>query len=96
MTEVERLLLAETRLLTLTGPGGSAKTRLTLRVAAGVIEEFADGVWLVEVARSPTRMDVPRYLWLLPTSWLWSFLVGVLLRMAVELQLFEKVGTIER
>ena len=43
-------LLASTRLLTLIGPGGTGKTRLSLRLAAEQLSEFKDGVWLVELA----------------------------------------------
>ena len=43
-------LLKQTRLLTLTGSGGSGKTRLAMQVAGDVIDEFANGVWLIELA----------------------------------------------
>jgi predicted ATPase len=47
--EVKREL-ATTRILTLTGVGGSGKTRLALEVARDLIEAYPDGVWLVEFA----------------------------------------------
>lgn len=43
-------LLATAHLLTLTGPGGTGKTRLELQLAAEHLESFPDGVWLVELA----------------------------------------------
>jgi predicted ATPase len=43
-------LLSEARLVTLTGAGGSGKTRLALQVAAELVEEFKDGVWWVSLA----------------------------------------------
>ncbi len=44
-------LLDQYRLVTVTGPGGSGKTRLAGQVAEQVAGRFADGVWLAELAR---------------------------------------------
>src|SRR4029450_12842413 len=45
-----RKQLAETRLLTLLGIAGLGKSRLSLQVAAEVLDEYPDGVWFVELA----------------------------------------------
>ncbi len=50
--EIDQLLrlLADVRLLTLTGAGGCGKTRLALEVAARALPRHPGGVWLVELA----------------------------------------------
>ena len=48
-------LLAANRIVTMTGPGGTGKTRLSLQVAASALEDFPDGVFFValETVRDP-------------------------------------------
>jgi predicted ATPase/class 3 adenylate cyclase/Tfp pilus assembly protein PilF len=43
-------LLGRTRLLTLQGSGGTGKTRLALEIGVDRIDDYPDGVWLVELA----------------------------------------------
>jgi predicted ATPase/class 3 adenylate cyclase len=45
-----RALVESSRLVTLTGAGGCGKTRLSLQLAAELIDGSGDGVWLVELA----------------------------------------------
>ena len=59
MFEVKREL-AMTRLMTLTGAGGSGKTRLAMEVARDLLEAYPDGVWLVELAPLSEEALVPK------------------------------------
>jgi predicted ATPase/class 3 adenylate cyclase len=52
-------LLRGTRLVTLCGPGGIGKTRLSLHAAAEVLTDFADGAWMVELAPVANASLVP-------------------------------------
>ncbi|MET7638334.1 BTAD domain-containing putative transcriptional regulator [Streptomyces sp. NPDC005438] len=51
--------LGRARLVTLLGPGGAGKTRLSQEVADGLVEAPADGVWLVELAPVDDPEAVP-------------------------------------
>ncbi|MFZ1321261.1 MAG: NB-ARC domain-containing protein [Ignavibacteria bacterium] len=48
--KIIKKLIAVNRLVTLFGPGGTGKTRLSLQVAAELIDRFENGVWLIELA----------------------------------------------
>ncbi len=61
----ERLDDAGVRLVTLTGPGGTGKTRLALRAAADQIDRFTDGVFFVELV---TATDSDAVLALIATA----------------------------
>ena len=52
-------LLADSRLVTLVGPGGSGKTRLATKIGRQLLERFPDGVWFVELADLDDRDLIP-------------------------------------
>ena len=52
-------LLENTRLLTLVGPGGTGKTRLSLQVAMDVLSSYPHGVWFIELAPVSDPLSVP-------------------------------------
>ena len=54
-----RDLMSAYRVVTLTGPGGIGKTSLALEAARGIVGEFADGGWLVELASLSDSALVP-------------------------------------
>ncbi len=54
-----RELLAQNRLVTLTGAGGAGKTRLAIQVASHIAGEFADGIWYVDLAPITNPEVVP-------------------------------------
>jgi predicted ATPase/class 3 adenylate cyclase len=59
--EVKKML-RDARLVTLHGTGGLGKTRLSLQVAADVLDEYPDGVWFIELAPITDPRLVPQSL----------------------------------
>jgi DNA-binding SARP family transcriptional activator len=55
-----KYILAQARLVTLTGPGGSGKTRLAIQVASDLVDSFSDGVWWVDFAPLIDEALVPQ------------------------------------
>ena len=53
-------LVKDRRLVTLTGTGGTGKTRLALKVAEGLLEEFPDGVFMADLASLSDPELVPQ------------------------------------
>ena len=50
LADVLRMLRDSARLVTVTGPGGTGKTRFALEAASELIESFRDGVWWIGLA----------------------------------------------
>jgi predicted ATPase/class 3 adenylate cyclase len=60
LAELQTLVGDGTRLVTLSGPGGSGKTRLALQAAAELVDDFTDGVfWVALAALSDPELVLP-------------------------------------
>ena len=53
-------LFKKNRLITLTGAGGIGKTRLSIQAASGLLNDFPNGIWLVELAPLSNPTLVPQ------------------------------------
>ncbi|MGI5239228.1 BTAD domain-containing putative transcriptional regulator [Dactylosporangium sp. CA-139066] len=58
-----RRLVADGRLVTLVGPGGAGKTRLSVETGRTLREAIPDGVWLVELAPVTDAGDIIQAVW---------------------------------
>jgi predicted ATPase/class 3 adenylate cyclase len=94
LAELTVLLRTEAvRLVTLTGPGGTGKTRLALQAAANLVDDFEDGVFFVELAAIaaaelvPTTLAQTLGLWEIPGEPLEATLQGYLAEKQVLLVL---------
>ncbi len=56
---IQLITQKKARLITLLGPGGTGKTRLSLQVAAECVDHFPDGVWIIELAAVTNPQEVP-------------------------------------
>jgi predicted ATPase/class 3 adenylate cyclase len=52
--------LRDHRLVTLTGSGGAGKTRLSLQVAADLLDQFPEGIWFVELSAITNSELIPK------------------------------------
>jgi predicted ATPase/DNA-binding XRE family transcriptional regulator len=61
-TEIKEIsdILRSSRLVTLSGAGGSGKTRLAVRVAEGILNQYQDGTWFVDLAAIAKPELVPQ------------------------------------
>jgi len=55
-----KILLHDAHMLTLTGPGGTGKTRLSIQAAGEALDQYPNGVWFVELAPILDPLLVPR------------------------------------